>query len=77
MHGRERGHENLNTDLIETMELEHVMSQAAQDRKDGETRHNNEKLKLTNVTKFSGRNTHQGATRKLNSVTSRVEEVCL
>ena len=40
--GRElRGHENLkwNTDLIETMELEHVMSQAAQDRYDGETHH--------------------------------------
>ena len=53
MQVRERGHENLkwNRDLIETMELEHVMSQAAQDRYDGETRHDNEKLKLTNVTK--------------------------
>ena len=66
-----------NTDLFEAMELEHVMSQAAQDRHDGETRHDNEKLKLTNVTKCSGRSTHQGATRKANSVTSRVEEVCL
>ena len=77
--GRERGHDNLkwNTDLIETMELEHVMSQAAQDRYDGETHHDNEKLKLTNVRKCSGRNTHQGATRKLISQTSRVEEVCL
>ena len=38
MQGRERGHENLkwNTDLIETMELEYVMSQAAQYRNDGE-----------------------------------------
>ena len=79
MQSRERGHENLkgNTDLIETMELEHVMSQAAQDKYDGETLHDNENLKLTNVTKCSGRNTHQGATRKLNRVTSRVEEVCL
>ena len=79
MQGRERGHENLkwNTDIIETMELEHVMSEAAQDRHDGETRHDNEKLKLTNVTKCSGRNTHQGATGKRNSMSSRVEEVCL
>ena len=40
--GRElRGQENLewNTDLIEMMELKHVMSQAAQDLDDGETRH--------------------------------------
>ena len=44
-----------NTDLIETMELEHVMSQAAQDRYDGETLHDNEKLKLTNLTKCSGK----------------------
>ena len=39
--GREsRGQENLewNTDLIEMMELKHVMSQAAHDL-DGETRH--------------------------------------
>ena len=28
-----------NTDLIEAMELEHVMSQAAPDLNDGETRH--------------------------------------
>ena len=71
--------ENLkwNTDLIETMELEHVMSQAPQDLDDGKTRHDDGKLKLTNVTKCSGRSTHQGATRKLNSQTSRVEEVCL
>ena len=58
--GRElRGHENLkwNTDLIETMEHEHVMSQAPQDLDDGETRHDNGKLKLTNVTKCSGRST--------------------
>ena len=79
MQGRERGHENLkwNTDLIETMELEHVMNQAAQYWYEGEKLHDNENLKLTNVTKCSGRNTHQGATRKVNSVTSRVEEVCL
>ena len=40
--GRElRGQENLkwNTDLIEAMELEHVVSQDAQDLGDGETRH--------------------------------------
>ena len=66
-----------NTDLIETMEHEHVKSQAPQDLDDGETRHDNGKLKLTNVTMCSGRSTHQGATRKLNSQTSRVEEVCL
>ena len=53
------------------------MSQSAQDRYDGEKAHDNENLKLTNVTKCSGQNTHQGATRKVNSVTSRVEEVCL
>ena len=43
--GRElRGQENLewNTDLIEMMELKHVMSQAAQDL-DGETRHESQK----------------------------------
>ena len=41
MQGRERRHEDLkrNTDLIETMELEHVMSQAAHDKYSGETRH--------------------------------------
>ena len=80
MQGRElRGHENLkwNTVLIETMELEYVMSHAPQDLDDGETRHDDWKLKLTNVTKCSGRSTNQEATRKLNSQTSRVEEVCL
>ena len=36
-----RGQDNLewNTELIEAMELEHVMSQAAQDLNDGETLH--------------------------------------
>ena len=53
------------------------MSQEPQDLDDGETRHDNGKLKLTNVTKCSGRSAHQGATRKLNSQTFRVEEVCL
>ena len=38
---------------------------------------NLEKLKLGNMKRCSGRSTHQGATRKLNSQTSRVEEVCL
>ena len=37
---------------------------------------NLEKLKLGNIKKCNGRSTHQGATRKLNSMTSRVEEVC-
>ena len=44
--GRElRGQENLewSTDLIEAMESEHVMSQAAQDLDDGETRHESRK----------------------------------
>ena len=59
------------------MELEHEMSQAPHDLDDGETRHDNDKVKLTNVTKCSGRSTHQGATRKLNIQTSRAEEVCL
>ena len=54
-----------------------MMSQPSQDLDDGETRHDNGKLKLTNVTKCSGRSTPQGASRKLNSQTSRVEEVCL
>ena len=34
-----------------------------------------EMLKLENMKKCSGRNTHQGATRKLNSMTSRAEGV--
>ena len=38
---------------------------------------NVEKVTLTNVKRCSGRSTHQGATRKLNSQSSRVEEVCL
>ena len=54
-----------------------MMSQAPQDLDDGETRHDNRKLKLTNVKECSGRSTHQGATRKLNSQSLRVEEVCL
>ena len=37
---------------------------------------NLEKLKLKSAKMNSGRSTHQGATRKLNSQTSRVEEVC-
>ena len=37
---------------------------------------NLEKLKLTNARRRSGRSTHQGTNRKLNNVTSRVEEVC-
>ena len=35
------------------------------------------KLKLTSAKMCSGRSTHQGTTRKLNSQTSRVEEMCL
>ena len=35
------------------------------------------KLKLGNRKRCSERSTHQGATRKLDSQTSRVEEVCL
>ena len=37
MHGQENWERN--TDLIEMMEVKHVMSQAAQDLNDGETRH--------------------------------------
>ena len=36
-----------NTDLIETMELEHVMSQAAQNRHEGDKLHDNENLEFT------------------------------
>ena len=69
------------------MELQHVMSQAAQDLNDGVPRHESGKPKLTNTNvhlnakRFSGRNTrtpvHQETTRKLNSETSRAEELCL
>ena len=44
--GRElRGQEKLewNTNLIEAIEFEHLMSQAAQDLNDGETRHESRK----------------------------------
>ena len=53
------------------------MSQAAKDGYGGKTRHDNDKVKLTNVTKCNGRNMHQGATRKRNNMTSRIEVVCL
>ena len=52
-----------NTEFIEAMELEHVMSQAAQDLNDSETRNESRKLKLTNTNIYlnakrcSGRNT--------------------
>ena len=71
-----------NTDLIETMELEHVMSQAAQYRIEGDKLHDIENLKLTNVddvqwTKHASRSDSQGQQRDL---TSRggvlVERVC-
>ena len=72
-----------NTEPMEAMELEHVMSQAAPARHATDPR----KLKLTitntnlNSNRCSGRNTrtpvHQETTRKLNCQTSRAEEVCL
>ena len=80
--GELRGQENLewNTDLIEMMELKDVMSQAAQDLDDGETRRESreaEDREHEEVQWCSGRSRHQGAIRKLNSLTSRVEEMCL
>ena len=52
-----------NTDLIEMMELKHLMSQVAHDLRNGETRHESRET--------DAHETHQGATRKLNSMTSR------
>ena len=63
--------ENLewNTDLIEAMELEHVMSQDAQDLDDGEKRHESREKREHPV--------QRETTRKLDNQTSRAEEVCL
>ena len=88
----DKKHLEWNTQVIEAMELEHVMGQAAQDLNDGETRHESWKAQAQEheyllereegaVDESSGRNTrtpvHQETTRKLNSQTSRAEEVCL
>ena len=59
----DKKHLEWNTEVIEAMELEHVMSQGAQDLNHGETRHESGKLKLTNTSIYlnakrcSGRNT--------------------
>ena len=76
-----------NADLIEAMELEHVMSQASQDLDDGETRHESQEAQAHEHEhphereRCSGRNTRtpvqRETTRKLDNQTSRVEEVCL
>ena len=73
--------------LVETRKLRSTLSQAAQDLNDGVPRHESGKPKLTNTNvhpnakRCSGRNTrtpvHQETTRKLNSETSRAEEVYL
>ena len=67
------------------MELEHVMSQAAQDLEDGETRHESRERQAHEhehpheCERCSGRNTRtpvqRETTRKLDSQTSRAEEV--
>ena len=88
--GRElRGREiwEWNADLIEAMEFEHVMSQAAQDLDDGETRHESRERQVDEHEhphereRCSSRNTRtpvqRETTRKLDSQTSRAEEVCL
>ena len=76
-----------NTELIEAMELEHVVSQAAQNLNDGETRHGSreaqaheheylperEQVQWTKHANTSSSRT----TRKHNCQTSRAEEVCL
>ena len=84
-----RGQENLkwNADLIEATELEHVMSRAAQDLDDGETRHESREPQVDEHEhphereRCSSRNTRtpvqRETTRKLDSQTSRAEEVCL
>ena len=69
-----------NTELIEAMEVEHVMSQAAQDLNDGETRHESWKAQAQEheyLLERARTPVHQETTRKLNSQTSRAEEVCL
>ena len=67
-----------NTELIEAMELEHVMSQAAQDLNDGETRHQSQKAQAHEHEYLLEReevqwttHVHQETTRKLNCQTSR------
>ena len=63
------------------MELEHVMSQVEQDLNDGETRHESLHEHPQERERCSGRNTRtpvqRETTRKLDSQTSRAEEVCL
>ena len=76
-----------NADPIEAMEFEHVMSQAARDLDDGETRHESREPQAHEHEhphereRCSGRNTRtpvqRETTRKLDSQTSRAEEVCL
>ena len=75
------------TDFIEAMELEHMMSQAAQDLGDGETRHESREAQAHEHEhphereRYRGRNTRtpaqREATSKLDNQTSRAEEVCL
>ena len=63
-----------NTELTEAMELEHVMSQAAQNLNDGETRHGSWEAQSHEHEYLLGRSTrtpvHQEATHKLNCQTS-------
>ena len=75
-----------NTELIEAVELEHVMSQAAQNLNDGERRHGSWEAQAhehdflpqrEQVQWTKHANTSQETTRKLNCQTSRAEEVCL
>ena len=69
-----------NTELIEAMELEHVMSQAKHATNPGKLKLTNTNIYL-NAKRCSERNTrtqvHQETTRELNSQTSRAEDVCL
>ena len=76
-----------NTELIEVMELEHVTSQAAQDLDGGETRHESRKAQAHEHEYLLEREEVQWTThvhqendqfvkRRLNSQTSRAEEVC-
>ena len=71
-----------NTELIEAMELEHVMSQAAQDLNDGETRHESwkaqaqehEYLLEREEVQWTKTHKHQFIKRRLVSSTARPHE---
>ena len=78
----DKKHLEWNTEVIEAMELEHVMSQAAQDLNDGETRHDSwkaqahehEYLPEREEVQWTKHREHQFIKRRLVSSTARPHE---